>query len=330
VKALAAVTEAWRHDSKVRVAVVVCAHRMYAPLYTCLKGCLDLVEDEADLIFVDNASPEHLAKCVEQGFPGVTTLRLARNVLFCGGYNAGLREGLNRGADFVLLLNADTEVVNPRFLIELLQTAKRWPKAAFIGPQVFFRERGVIQDTCLKYPSIVRQAVIWLPWRLFPKRLWKSVRTETKVEFLNGVCVLCRAAALSEIGLMDEQYGAYVEDADWAVRAQRLGWLSVFTPVESIIHHEEEDGYQHFAFKTFLLRRNTVLWYLKQNKLVSAWFYAAAALLLAYVRGWLCWSGEERHRFHKFRRRLARCYRGLLKGAPPGQWFGPPHGDWED
>ena len=323
-------TETIRHVPSEHVTVVVCAHRMYAPLYTCLQGCLELVERPADLIFVDNASPERLGDLVAKRFPGVTTIRLPTNALFCGGYNAGLREGLARGAKFVLLLNADTEVVNPRFLGELLQAAKRWPRAAFLGPQVFFRERGVLQNTCLRYPSLIRQVIIWLPWRILPEKVWLPELAERQVEFLNGVCVLCRAEALSEVGLMDEQYGAYVEDADWAARARTLGWTSIFSPIESIIHHEEEDGYQHFALKTFLLKRNTVLWYLKQRKLVSAWLYAAAALSLACLRGWLCENAEERRRFRGFRRRLMNSYRGLLRGRPLGDWFGPPYGDWRD
>ncbi len=41
-----------------------------------------------------------------------------------------------------------------------------------------------------------------------------SDNNEKKVEFLNGVCVLCRMSAIREIGLLDEMMGGYVEDTD--------------------------------------------------------------------------------------------------------------------
>ena len=48
------------------------------------------------------------------------------------------------------------------------------------------------------------------------------------------------------------------------------GWGSLFTPVPSLIHHEEVQGYEHHSFKSFLLKRNTVHWLLKAGRRRSA------------------------------------------------------------
>jgi GT2 family glycosyltransferase len=76
-----------------------------------------------DLIFVDNGSDGKLHEWVEKQFPEITVIRLSENRYFCGGYNAGIRVAMERGYDFVLIANADTEVVNQGFLTELLKTA---------------------------------------------------------------------------------------------------------------------------------------------------------------------------------------------------------------
>jgi len=279
-----------------------------------------------DLIFVDNGSEENLQKWAEVQFPAITSIRLPQNRLFCGGYNAGIHIAVERGYDFVLIVNADIEVVNPGFITELIKTARRWPKAAFIGPLVYHRSQEVVQKTCLQFPGILRNAAIWLPWRLAPQYFDNQPNKETTVEFLNGICVLCRIEALRELGLMDENMGGYVEDADWAWRARKKGWVSVFTPVPSVIHHESPVGYEPYSLKTFLLKRNTVLWYLKIGKGTSATIYARLSIALAWIKMKMERSEREKHEL--FIRRLGRTYKGLLSGEEMGDWFGPPLTNW--
>jgi GT2 family glycosyltransferase len=140
----------------------------------------------------------------------------------------------------------------------------------------------------------------------------RQPRIETEVEFLNGVCVLCRVAALREIGLMDESFGAYVEDTDWSWRARTRGWSSMFTPVPSLIHHEEPHGYEHHSFKSFLLKRNTVHWFVKAGKPWSARCYAVAATALAWLRVAGARTRNERNLLMDFARQLQSAYLALL------------------
>ena len=312
-----------------RVAVVVGTHKNEDHLAKCLESLSPVLTSPVDLIFVDNGSLEGVGDWVTRRFAGVTVIRLDKNQFYCGGYNAGLRIAMARGYSFVLILNADTEVVNPDFLIQLMQASQRWPRTAFIGPQVFFRSPQVIQQTCLHYPRVWGNAITWLPWRVVPSFFKRHPREETSVEFLNGVCVLCRVKALSEIGLMDENMGGYIEDADWAWRAREKGWISVFVPVPSIVHHENRNGYEPYSLKSFLLKRNTVYWYLKNGMRYSAIFYAKASILLEKVRLLLARTTVERKMHEYFSRKLMRSYKGLLRNEPFGEWFGPPLGPWE-
>jgi N-acetylglucosaminyl-diphospho-decaprenol L-rhamnosyltransferase len=313
-----------------RIAIVVCTNRLIDPLERCLSGLQSLVERPEDIIFIDNGSSDSLHHWGPERFPEITNIRLSENRFFCGGYNAGIRVGIERGYDFVLIVNADTEVANPGFLTELLKTAQRWPRAAFIGPLVYFRSQGVIQKTCLQFPKVLRNATIWLPWRLAQSYFQQQPAEETPVEFLNGICVLCRVSALREFGLMDEMFCGYVEDADWAWRALEKGWSSVFTPVPSVIHHENSSGYEPYSLKTFLLKRNTVLWFLKTEKRASALTYAKLSIGLEWVRMMLERSESEKKKHRYFLIRLQRAYEGLLRGENLGEWFGPPLSNWNN
>ena len=313
-----------------RVAIVVAAHEEDYPLERCLGSLKSVTMNPSDLIFVINGSNDLFCNSVIQRFPEITIVRLPFNGLFCAGYNAGIKKAMEKGFDFVLISNADTEVVNPKFLEELLDVARRWPRAAFIGPLVYFRSREVIQKTCLRFPDVIRETAIWLPWRLARGYVDRQGEKERAVEFLNGVCVLCSVEALKEIGLMDETMGGYVEDADWAWRARQKGWVSVFAPIPSVIHHENPNGYEPYSLKTFLLKRNTVLWFLKTEQRRSARFYALASLFLSRIRMKLLFSGGEKAKHKYFLSRLQRVYAGLLEGEELGPWFGPPLGPWDD
>jgi N-acetylglucosaminyl-diphospho-decaprenol L-rhamnosyltransferase len=295
-----------------RTAVVVSAHRPYATLDSCLRGFCSIVDRKEDLIFVNNGSSPFLSQLVCTKFPGITVVNIDQNRLFCAGYNVGIRAALETDHDFVLIVNADTEVVNPTFIHELLAAADRWPKAAFLGPLVYYRNRDTIQNTRFRFPSVARNIATWIPWRLFPVLRRRPSSQETEVDFLNGVCVLCRSAAMRQFGLMDEGYGGYVEDADWSWRARKYGWTSVFIPVPSIIHHEEQEGYEHSSFKSFLLKRNTVLWFLKAGYKSSAFAYALTSLVLAWLRMLKAGSSAAGKKHRQFFLNLSHSYHSLL------------------
>lgn len=309
-----------------RVAVVVATHEYCYPLERCLAGFAAQTSDPADVILVDNGSGGTVAAWAREHAPTVTTVVRDSNGYFCGGYNEGLRHAIGLGYDFVLIVNADTEPCNPRLIADLLDVARRHPRAAFIGPMVYLREPGHVQNTVLAFPSFLRNIRDFVRYKLLGGEAPRSDERERVVEFLNGVCVLCRTEALREIGLLDETMGGYVEDADWSWRARALGWSSVYTPVRSIIHHQPETGYEQYATKCFMLRRNTIYWHRKRGARLEALLYgwsaralARARCLVATVRG-----RPDADRFRTFARRLGEVDRNIRRDVPLGEWFGPP------
>jgi N-acetylglucosaminyl-diphospho-decaprenol L-rhamnosyltransferase len=309
-----------------RVAVVVATHAYCFPMERCLEGFAAQLASPADVILVDNGSQGKVSQWARDNAPDVTTLVREHNGFFCGGYNEGLRHAIAAGYDFALIVNADTEVCNPRLVEQLLEVARRHPRAAFIGPQVFIRERGRVQNTVLEFPSFSRNAWSFVRFKLLNGVPPRSDDREREVEYLNGVCVLCRLAALREIGLLDEAIGGYVEDVDWSWRARALGWTSVYTPLPSIVHHQPETGYEHYSMKCFMLRRNLIYWHRKRGARLEAALYGWSARFIAWVRALrAALAGrKDRDQFVAYARRLAAVDRGIRRNEPMGEWFGPP------
>lgn len=309
-----------------RVAVIVATHAYCYPLEKCLAGFAAQTASPADVILVDNGSGGRVAEWARANAPMVTTVIREKNGFFCGGYNEGLRYAIDHGYDFALIVNADTEVCNAHLIPELLEVAARHPRAAFIGPRVFLRMPGNVQNTVLTFPTFARNLRAFVRYKFLGGERLQSDGRERDVEFLNGVCVLCRLSALREIGLLDETMGGYVEDADWSWRARSLGWKSVYTPVPSIIHHQPEEGYEHYALKCFMLRRNTIYWHRKRGAWLEAALYGWSARILAWGRAAVAVLRRraDSDRFVAFSRRLSEVDRKIRAGMPLGDWFGPP------
>ncbi len=310
-----------------RVAVVIATHKYCYPLEQCISSHLKLLESDADLIFVDNGSGGEMTRWAREKFSEITVITREINGYFCGGYNSGMQYAIDNGYDFVLIVNADTAVFNDGYISSLIEAARNHKNAAFLGPTVFLREDGNIQNTILRYPWFGRYLRHWLTAPFKTENRSANATEITPVDFLNGVCVLCRVEALKEVGLLDEAMGGYVEDTDWSWRARQLGWTSQYVPVPSIIHHQPADEYEHHSVKTFMLRRNHVYWHMKAGQKRQAWLFAAFSLMLARFRA--AQAILRRHDSEEHRRYVAKfkdVVKRILSNEPMGEWFGPPAG----
>lgn len=310
-----------------KVAIVIATHRYCFPLERCISSHLELLDSSADIVFVDNGSGGEMTAWAKERFPDITVMTREQNGFFCGGYNTGLRHAIDGNYEYVLIVNADTEVCNSDYISELVSAGTQFRHTAFLGPKVYLRNEGNVQNTILLFPWFGRHLTHWLTSRFYPANRSEAAMESTNVDFLNGVCVLCRVDALKTIGLLDEDMGGYVEDTDWSWRARQYGWSSMYIPVPSILHHQAAEEYTHYSVKTFMLRRNHVYWHMKVGHVWQARLFASFSLFLARMRSAKAFC--QRRNVDEHKRYVARfkdVARRILAGEPIGEWFGPPVG----
>src|SRR5207248_7005142 len=54
--------------------------------------------------------------------------------------------------------------------------------------------------------------------------------SEREVSWVSGSCMLLRREALEQVGLFDQGYFMYAEDADLCTRMREAGWVVLCTP----------------------------------------------------------------------------------------------------
>ncbi len=271
-----------------RVVVVVLTFDAERHVDACLGSLarLDAAGLEASVLVVDNGSRDGTVAALRARFPGVELLQTGRNLGFAGGNDAGLALALERGADWIYLLNPDTDV-DPRFLAEAVAVGEADPSTA------------AVQSLLLLHPErdLVNTAGNQIHFLGFGHcgafRAPRAAVGEAPVEipFASGAAVLYRAAALRQVGLLDEALFLYQEDQDLGLRLRLAGWRARLAPRSLVWHHYE---FSRNREKYFWLERNRYLVLLQNLRLRSLLVLAAPLLLaevamlgLALAGGWL-------------------------------------------
>ena len=291
-----------------RVTVVIVNYRTPEQTIACVKSLSAVRYPLLRVVVVDNDSRDGSAEKIERAIPSAQVIRSPENGGYTDGNNVGIEHALSEGADFVLVMNPDTVCINRDFIFDLVEFAECHPRVGAVGPRVYLRSRDRVQNTVLTFPWLWRRAWGVLRSRLMGSPL-RSGDRPVRAEVLNGVCVLFRAEALFEVGLFDAQTFAYIEDIDWAYRAEQVGWQRWYVPIDSIIHEQKESGYHRGSNVDFLLKRNTLYFLLKTGHRNQAFFYTLATLLMGKL---LEWRGKVRR--EDWSTRLFRSYEGLWRG----------------
>src|SRR5438094_800953 len=64
----------------------------------------------------------------------------------------------------------------------------------------------------------------------------------SKVDWIEGACMMLSAIAVGEVGGLDTGYFMYSEEVDWCYRARKLGWQIACLPAARVVHFVGKSG----------------------------------------------------------------------------------------
>jgi hypothetical protein len=189
---------------------------------------------------VDSGSPDATPEMVAREFPEVRLIRCP-NIGFSAANNLALRES---EAGAVLLLNPDTEVY-PGTLDAALARLDVDERIGMVGVKLV-TESGELDHACKRsFPTPLGALAHFTgigrsddaAGALSQYRATELGDDEPgEVDAVNGAFMLCRAAAVREVGLLDEGYWLYMEDLDWCRRFWQAGWKVFYEPAGAALH----------------------------------------------------------------------------------------------
>lgn len=250
-----------------------------------LKSCLDSIKNQTHqdfhIFLVDNNSTDSSLETAKR-YKNLTIIKNKENYGFAKGNNIGICEALKNGYKYVVLVNLDT-VAEKNWLKNLVLTANEDSVGA-VQSKILIYGSNLINSlgNDLHYLGFSYCGEYKKPDHPLEKR---------DITLGSGASLLLKADVLKKIGLMDENFFMYLEDADLSFRIWEAGWRVVVEP-KSVIYHK-----YHFSRnkKKFYFSERNRLYFVAKNYglktiiLLSPAFIAIELCMLVYslFGGWI-------------------------------------------
>ena len=206
-----------------------------------LEPCLNSLYDGGlqrsfDVVVVDNGSTDGSQIMLRRDFPEIKIIQ--------NNHNMGLARACNQGIEatdspYILLLNNDT-LVNGASLDALVDFLDNNPAVGAVGGKLL-NEDGTFQAGYAEFSSLREEFLIATGigdriWGGYPSHCDADIKEPMPVGWLSSACLLLRRAALDAVGLLDEYYFIYGDEADLQYRLQQAGWQVYYLPTSTTLH----------------------------------------------------------------------------------------------
>jgi GT2 family glycosyltransferase len=263
-----------------------------------------------NVMVVDNGSTDG-SDAIPREFPEVEWVPLGENRRFAGGNNAGLRRALARGDDAVMLLNNDTQA-DPYLVEHLLLALEQDARVGAVAPLIYFgaptRRIWYAGGRCI--PALGHASHRGL--RALDHGQYRAVED---TGYLTGCCLLARREVWERVGLLDETYFIYAEDADWCLRARAAGWRLAFVPTARLWHSVSASSGASSPWKIYQrLRANLGMFARHARGIGRLTWLPAFAAQQAVLFAWLLARGQAAAALA-----VPRAFADAARGVPAGE-----------
>lgn len=231
-----------------RTCVVIVNYRTSKDVTDCLRSLDRQLPLNAEVIVVDNDSGDdsvgELSRFIDAHDYGswASVIAHSTNGGFAAGNNVAIRANLRSStpADYFFILNPDT-VVRPGSVGKLADFLTARPAVGIVGSRLEDPD-GSPQSSCFRFYDIFSEFNAGCRLGIVSKLLAKHVtsppiRSDThEVEWVSGASMMVRREVLDDIGLMDEDFFLYYEEADFQLRATRSGWKIWHLHDAAVVH----------------------------------------------------------------------------------------------
>ncbi len=242
-------------------------------------------ETQTFIIVVDNGSTDGSRELIEKVFGDrVIQLWSERNRGFAGAVNLGVRYAMEHGAASILVLNNDT-IVDQNMIKILHQAAQIYPDAGIIAPAIYYMNDP---ERIWRLGDRMHR---WfrMPYPVSDREVSKEI---VEVDFVTGCGMLIRRPVIEKVGLFDERFFMYYEDADFCKRARDHGFRILCVPGAKLWHKVSATARRSLSTNVYWRARSRIMFYRKHfGRGLTRILLVVIVLKLLFegLRGW--WAG---------------------------------------
>ena len=212
---------------------------------------------DTEVVVADNGSTDDSVVFLQQNYHEVPLVLLDKNYGFAGGYNKALEQV---DADYYVLLNSDVECT-PRWIEPVIRIMDANSKVAVMQPKLLMYDR---KDT-FEYAGGAGGFIDSYGYPFCRGRLFNTLEKDhgqydddCDIFWATGAAMFVRASVWRELGGLDADFFAHMEEIDFCWRVHNAGYRVTYCPQSKLYHVGGGTLPKSNPFKTQLNFRNNL------------------------------------------------------------------------
>ncbi|MCL5986639.1 MAG: glycosyltransferase family 2 protein [Actinobacteria bacterium] len=291
-------------NKEATIDVIIVTYNSETFIGRCLGSLFNDQEHIEKIVVVDNASNDDTVGTVRT-FDGVELIELKDNIGFSRASNIAFQR---TGSEYVMFLNPDCFVVEYA-LSGLFDRAASLGDDCIIGPRILNVDMS-LQLSARSFHNLITQfSESFFLFRLFPKSRvfgryflqYEDHGREFQPDWITGAVMFMPRMLFEAVGLFDERFFMFEEDADLCYRARKLGYRVVYHPGSTFIHCDagsfaESDEYRRLK----LVYSSRLKYYRKYMGRLRTFFFLVLVRIGFLNRGWIYMLSGQISRMRTF------------------------------
>ncbi len=245
-----------------KVAVVILNWNGKEIIDTFLPSVIEHSQN-ATIYIVDNASTDDSVSLIQQNYPSIKIIQNNENHGYANGYNTSLKQ---IKAEYYILLNSDVEVTS-NWIDPIIKLMDEDQSIAVCQPKILsYKEKDQFEYAGAAGGFIDRDGFMFCRGRMFDHYENDHGQYNGVVEIFwaTGACLFIRAECFHDIGGLDEDFFAHMEEIDMCWRLKNQGYKIYFSS-KSVVYHlgggtlsntNPQKTYLNFRNNLYLLTKN--------------------------------------------------------------------------
>ncbi len=256
------------------VSVIMINYNTYELTKNALNSLFTYTVDlEYEIILVDNQSPDGSGDRLADEFGNrIKYIQSGGNLGTSKAFNLGFKNSCGK---YILWLNTDI-IIKDNFIFKLFKYMESHPECGVCGgnllgfngkPTHSFRKKYNFKDIC-KDASFLN-----ICYRKFLKKITKRALSyeynytslPQSVSYITGADLMIRRSVFNEIGLFDESFFMYCEEAEYQYRVRKYTDYSIISIPNAIMWHlEGASGEKGFSKNKYRIQLSSIVKYIEK------------------------------------------------------------------
>ena len=256
-----------------------------------------------EIYVIDNNSQDGSIEAIENEFPNINIIKNPINAGFGAANNLAIKQAKGK---YILCLNTDTLLINNaiKILYDFMEKEENKNVGACGGG--LYDSQGLPLGSAGHFPCITQifyraglKNILKKQYKKYSFELTiDDIKTLDNIDYISGSDIFFRKNILDKVGLFDENFFMYLEEAELCKRIVDKGYNCKIVPDAKIIHYEFGSTENNAnTIKRKKISRSSEFYYFKKHHPKKVFFVKIIYLMLYFIDGYILMNKESRELF---------------------------------